>query len=71
MLLKLKNAWKSWTIWLNGIGLMLVAYLPDMASTFPQLQPYMGENAYSRVMFALTVANIMLRFKTSRPLQER
>jgi preprotein translocase subunit SecY len=71
MLDKLKNAWKSWTIWLNTIALAFIAALPDLLASFPQLQGYLPDNVYRTAMGALIVVNIALRFKTNAPLNAK
>jgi preprotein translocase subunit SecY len=71
MLDKLKNAWKSWTIWLNTIALAIIAALPDLLASFPQLQGYLPDNMYRAGMGFLIVLNIALRFKTNAPLNAK
>lgn len=71
LLKKARNAWKSWTIWVNGASIAVVASLPDLIDQFPQLQPYVPENFYKAAMLALTVTNIALRFKTNSGLEAK
>jgi hypothetical protein len=71
MLDKLKNAWKSWTIWLNALALAAMGTLPDVLASFPQLQGYLPENIYRTGMGVLIGLNILLRFKTSAPLNAK
>lgn len=68
MIDKLKGAIKSLTIWFNSIIASTLVGLPLAQDTFPQLQPYIPANAYKYGMAALIIGNILLRFRTSKPL---
>jgi hypothetical protein len=71
MLEKIKKSWKSWTIWFNGIALAIIAGLPSVQEAVPQLQPYVDAKLYKQVMVAVIAANILLRFKTNKPLEAK
>jgi cytochrome b561 len=61
----------SATVWFNGVAGVAVFALPQLRDQVPQLQGYIPEKWYHYVMGALIIGNIILRFKTSKPLQER
>jgi len=71
MIDKIKNAWKSWTIWFNGVATAIVLGLPSAQDAFPQLQAYLPANVYKYAMAALVVGNILLRFKTNKSLADK
>ena len=68
---KLKNAWRSTTIWFNGVMATAMVVLPVAQDAFPQLQEYVPSNVYKLAMGAVIVANILLRFKTTTDLAEK
>lgn len=66
-----KGTFKSITIAFNSIiGAVLVA-VPLIQEAMPQLQDLLTVTDYKRLMTALIVGNILLRFKTSKPLSEK
>jgi len=69
--LKLKSAWKSWTIRINTVFAALIGALPLMQDAFPALQPYLGGETYKYAMGTIVAANILLRFKTSAGLEQK
>ena len=71
MLEKLKRSWKSWTIWFNGVALGVIAGLPSVQEAIPQLQQYVDAKLYKELMVAVIAANILLRFKTNKPLEAK
>jgi hypothetical protein len=68
---KIKGAVKSWTIWFNGVASAIVAGLPMLQDSFPQLQPYIPANFYKWAMFVIIAVNLVLRFKTNKPLEQK
>jgi hypothetical protein len=68
---KIKGSVKSWTIWVNGIASAVVAGLPMLQENFPQLQPYIPANFYKYAMLVIIAINIVLRFKTNKPLEQK
>lgn len=68
---KLKMAWKSWTIWFNALAATLLAGLPTAAEMFPQMQAYLPHTWYQALGALVIGANILLRFKTNKPLDEK
>jgi hypothetical protein len=68
---KLQGAWKSFTVWVNGVAAVVLALLPFLQQQLPALQPYLGADIYRNAMLALVVINIALRFKTDRGLESK
>lgn len=68
---KLAGAWKSWTVWFNGIVLIVVPLLPVLADNLPQFQPYIPANLFKYAMLAVLVGNVALRFKTTTGLEQK
>ena len=69
--LRLKNAWRSVTIWFNGIAASVLAILPTAQDNLPQLENYLPHNFYQWMMGLVIAANIALRFKTSSDLADK
>jgi len=61
---KLKGAYKSFTIWFNSVGLLLLS----LAVTDPLLVEYMGEHG---LILVVITGNMLLRFKTSDSLADK
>lgn len=68
---KLKGAWKSYTIWFNSVGIALLSGLPAVADAIPQMQAFLPEDLYRVIGGVIVGANILLRFKTSKSLDEK
>ena len=71
LLAKVKNMWRSWTIWFNGIGIAIVSFWPDLVSNFPTLQGYVSESIFKSTMAAILIINLILRFKTTTDLADK
>lgn len=73
--LKLQGAWRSLTIRANVIMLVLWAALPELLPYLleqaPVLKPYLGESAYQTMVLVVGAVNIVLRFRTSTPLEHK
>lgn len=69
MLSKLKNAWKSMVIWFNSLMAVLIAALPAIQEALPAIQQYVPDIKYFAV--SVILGNIVLRFKTAKPLEEK
>lgn len=63
------NSYKSVTIWVNGAAITILSFAPLMQETFPQMKEYLTADAYKAAMGAIILLNIVLRFKTSKPLR--
>lgn len=68
---KLAKIHKSLTIWFNGVAGTIVAGLPIAQDSFPQLQPYISPHWYQYAMGGIIGANILLRFKTDKGLEQK
>jgi len=71
MIDKLKGAVHSFTIWFNGILAAVMGALPILLESLPGLQQYVPDNIYKHLMLVALVGNMLLRFKTSKPLNEK
>lgn len=71
MLGKLKGCYKSFTIWFNGLALSFLSLFELFHDSLPELSQYVPDNIYKKVGLAIVVGNLALRFKTSKPLQEK
>jgi len=67
MLQKLKNAWKSRTVWVGSVLVILSAAQANMID----LSAIMDPKTYGLVTFVLSMVIIALRFVTSKPLDEK
>lgn len=68
---KIRGAWKSWTIWLNGVALAALPVIDMLKESVPQLERYVDAQSYKFAMLAVIVSNIVLRVKTSTGLQNK
>jgi hypothetical protein len=68
---QMQGAWRSWTIWFNSMAGALLAGLPMLQDTLPQLQAYMPADAFKYTMGMVIAINILLRFKTNQPLAQK
>ena len=67
----LLGVYASWTIKINASVAMLVLYWDQVTAALPEIKANLSE-AYARwVLLAYTVVNILLRFKTAKPISER
>ena len=71
LLLDLKRVYVSLTIWVNGIALAAVSFLPLIQDYFPQMQEYLSPSFYKGAMGTIVAINIILRFKTSSKLRDK
>ena len=61
---QIKGAWKSWTIWFNTVGLLLLT----SALAEPLVLEYLEDN---NLMVIILVGNVLLRFKTNTGLEKK
>jgi len=59
-----KKALKSWTIWINTTGVLLLT----VAMSEPLLMSWLNDNNFS---YVIVIANLLLRFKTNSALSEK
>ena len=68
---KLSRVQRSYTMWFNAVVGSLYIVVPALAEAFPALQGYVPDKLYHYAMALLVFGNIVLRFKTNKPLEER
>lgn len=68
LITQIKNSWRSWTIWLNGLALALLEFVPDIIAYLPSMQDSLDENFYKTAFKWLLIINLFLRFKTKQDL---
>lgn len=71
MLDKLKGCYKSMTMWFNGLALSFLSLFELFHDSLPELSQYIPDNMYKKVGLGIVVGNLLLRFKTSKPLQDK
>lgn len=71
MLDKLKGAWRSVTIWFNGLLLALFPLVQMAHDSLPEIGQYLSPHLYQYVGLAVVVVNIALRFKTTSDLASK
>jgi hypothetical protein len=71
MLDKLKGCYKSVVIWFNGLALSFVSLFDLFHESLPELSQYVPDNIYKKVGLAIIIGNLLLRFKTSKALQDK
>jgi len=73
--IKSARAHRSATIRFNAfcemVNELLPFVLPFAVEHFPELQGYLPTNVFTNVMRVILIANIIYRFKTSKPLEEK
>lgn len=71
MLDKLKGCYKSVVIWFNGLALSFLSLFELFHDALPELSNYIGTDVYKKVGLGIVVGNLLLRFKTAKPLEEK
>lgn len=71
LLSKLQGCYKSVVIWFNGLALSLLSLFEMFHDSMSELMPFLSANMYKTVGLAIIIGNIVLRFKTSKPLQDK
>lgn len=67
--LKLAGALRSLTVWFNTTMLTLLPIVEIAKEALPELQQYVTPTAYKYVGLFVVVVNILLRFRTTKPLE--
>lgn len=62
---------KSVTVWFNGVVAVVMTSLPMLQESIPQLQAYIAQDIFKYMMGVVIVANILLRFKTTKSLSDK
>lgn len=68
---RIKNAWKSVTIWFNGVAAVLLGMMDTLKDSLPFAQPYVTPDMLKYAAIAIVVANVALRFKTTSSLEDK
>ncbi len=73
--LKLAGMYKSFTIWINGLLLAAMPFLDNILGAvrdnLPAVSQWLTADILKGAAVFILVANIALRFKTSKPLQDK
>jgi hypothetical protein len=67
----IKGAFKSWTMWFNGVVASLLAAAPILQDFAPQIGEYLTGGMLKNLMGLVLIGNILLRIKTTKPLNEK
>lgn len=68
---QLRNSKRSWTIQFNSWSGPVTMGLAYAEQQIPALKPFMPDNIYMTALGVVVAVNILLRFKTDTPLEER
>lgn len=68
---KLRGAWRSVTIWLNGLFLAAFPLVQMAHDSLPEVAQYLSPATYRWIGLAVVVLNIALRFKTTTDLANK
>lgn len=67
MLEKLKNSWKSRTVWLSGLMMILSAIQVNLIN----IAPLVDDKTYSIIALVVSFLLIILRFDTDKSLDKK
>lgn len=67
----IKKMHKSLTMWFNGIVLTVMPIVEISKESLPQLQEFLGVETYKVMGLSIIVVNMLLRFKTNKPLSDK
>jgi len=68
---KVKKLHKSLTAWVNLTAFSLLPLIMDFKQQLPTIKDMLSEDVYKYAFIGLVVANILVRFHTSKPLDEK
>ena len=72
---KIRGAFKSLTMWVNGLFLAAFPFANEIVSgvqdNLPQMSQYIPENIFKTLGVIVVVFNIYLRVRTKRSLEEK
>lgn len=68
---KAKGAYKSVTVWINGLLLAALPFVDQIKEVIPQFENYLDEHIYKNVMVVIIAVNLVLRFKTKKALEDK
>ncbi len=64
---KLRHCWKSRTVWIGSV----MAVLSAMQANMVDLAPIIDGKTYGIIMFILAMLQVVLRFDTSKGLEDK
>lgn len=67
----LRNAWKSLTIWFNGLAGLLLGMADTLKDYLPFAQSYVTADILKYAAIGIVVVNVLLRFKTKSSLADK
>ena len=67
----IKNAWKSITIWFNGISASIIMMADTLKDNLPFAQAYVTPEIMKYAAIAVVAVNVALRFKTNKSLADK
>lgn len=67
----LNGARRSLTVWFNSVVLAALPLLESIKEFSPGLQAYLTPENFKLVGISVILINIILRFKTKKPLSEK
>ena len=62
---------RSITIWFNSVALAILPALDYAKDSLPLVRDYLDGELFKTVGLIIVVGNIILRFKTDRPLESK
>jgi hypothetical protein len=68
---RIRNCWRSTTIWFNGVAGTVLLALPEVQNQLPQLQDYIPQDFFRVMMGVVIAANVVLRIKTTSDLADK
>lgn len=73
--LKAAGAWRSFTIWFNGVMAALLIYADNiigaLRDTLPTVSQWLTSDILKGAAVLIIIGNIALRFKTDKSLAEK
>lgn len=71
LLAKAKGALKSLTVWFNGLMAGAIPALQYLSDTYDSVRATLPDHMGTYVMYGMIAANVLLRFRTKKPLEEK
>lgn len=68
---KLRGSIKSLTIWFNGVVAAAVPALAYLQDQYETIRAAIPANMTTYAVLGLVTVNVLLRFKTKKPLEEK
>lgn len=70
-LAKFRRAWKSATVWVNALVVAAMPALDYARANLDQMREYIDADFYKMLGLVVVGLNIALRFRTSKPLEDK